>query len=309
MPVYLTEDDVCALLDPEGALAAVEACEKRLASGVVEIMPRERLRLERGAFALMAAVDHELGLACVKSYVATPDGARFVVLLFDERRSELLAVIDADQLGALRTGAASGVAARRLARAGARSLGLIGCGHQALTQAACIRAALPGIERVRAYCRTGERLAEFCERTGAEAALDSQEAARADVVVTITTSPDPVLRGDWLREGALVCAAGANVRRHRELDNEVLVRASFVCCDLREQARLESGDLIEPIEGGVLDWLEVHELHEVVSDAVSGRQSDADIVVFKSNGIAAWDLAAAAAVVERARSEGRGRAL
>jgi alanine dehydrogenase len=309
MAVHLTEDDVRALLDPDAALAAVEACERRLAAGEIEVMPRARLRLDRGALAVMAAVDHELGLACVKSYVATPAGARFAVLLFDERRAELLAVVDADALGAMRTGAASGVAARYLARHGARSLGVIGCGGQALTQVACIRAALPAIERVRGYCRTPERLAEFCRRSGAEPASSQQEAAQADVVVTVTTSADPVLRGDWLREGTLVCAVGANVRRHRELDNVVLERASFVCCDLRRQAEQESGDLIEPIESGVLDWLEVHELHDVVSGAVGGRQRESDIVVFKSNGIAAWDLAVAAAVFERAGGAGRGHAL
>ena len=118
-----------------------------------------------------------------------------------------------------------------------------------------------------------------------------------------------MLRGEWLREGALVCAVGANDPSRRELDNAVLERAAFVCCDSREQSKLESGDLIEPVERGVLDWLEVHELHEVVAGEVNGRPSDADIVVFKSNGIAAWDLAAGARVVELARAAGAGTEL
>ena len=109
------------------------------------------------------------------------------------------------------------------------------------------------------------------------------------------------VRGEWLKPGALVCAAGANNPRSRELDNVVLERASFVCCDWLEQARIESADLIEPVERGVLDWLEVHQLHEVVAGELPGRQSPDDIVVFKSNGIAAWDIAIAAAAVERAR--------
>jgi alanine dehydrogenase len=129
------------------------------------------------------------------------------------------------------------------------------------------------------------------------------------VVVTITSSPDPVLRGDWLRAGTLVCAAGANRPQARELDNAVLQRAAFVCCDSIDDARIESGDLIEPVQQGVLDWLEVHELQEVVAGQVQGRQSDEDIVVFKSNGIAAWDLAIGALAVERARERGVGREL
>lgn len=258
----------------------------------------------------MAAADSELGYAGVKTYVAFGnDTARFVVVLFETARAELAAVIEADRLGRLRTGAASGVAARHLAKPGATTLGVIGCGRQAETQLACIRAALPGLEQVVAYCRTPQRLSAFCERVGAEAGESHRDAAAQEIVVTVTTSRDPVLRGEWLVPGALVCAVGANFLRARELDNVVLERAAFVCCDSLEQARLESGDLVEPVESGVLDWLEVHELQEVVAGDLPGRQSDDDIVVFKSNGIAAWDVAAGAAVLELARQERVGREL
>jgi ornithine cyclodeaminase/alanine dehydrogenase-like protein (mu-crystallin family) len=257
----------------------------------------------------MAASDIGLGLAGGKLYAATGDGVTFVVCLFDAVSSELVSVIEADRLGQLRTGAASGVAARHLARPGASTLGVIGCGHQAETQVACIRAALPSIDSVAAYCRTPERLEAFCAEVGAEAATSHRDAATQDVVVTITSSRDPVLRGEWLSPGALVAAAGATVVTNRELDNAVLERASFVCCDLIEQARLESGDLVEPIEAGVLDWLEVHELHEVVAGELTGRQSDSDIVVFKSNGLAAWDVALGAEAVRLAREQGVGTRL
>jgi alanine dehydrogenase len=233
----------------------------------------------------------------------------FVVCLFELASGSLAAVIEADALGQRRTGAASGVAAKHLARPGARSLGVIGCGWQAESQVAAIRAAVPTIADVVAYCRTPEKLRAFCSATGAEPGESHRDAAEQDVVVTITTSRDPVLRGEWLREGALVCAAGANDPRARELDNVVLERAWFVCCDSREQAQLESGDLIEPVESGVLDWLEVHELQEVVAGVLPGRVSDSDIVLFKSNGLAAWDVAIGVAAVERARELGVGREL
>jgi ornithine cyclodeaminase/alanine dehydrogenase-like protein (mu-crystallin family) len=116
-----------------------------------------------------------------------------------------------------------------------------------------------------------------------------------------------VLGGEWLPPGALVCAVGANRPGARELDNVVLERAAFVCCDSREQARVESADLIEPIGAGVLDWLEVHELQEVVAGELEGRQADEDVVLFKSNGLAAWDVAAAAVALERARERGVGQ--
>jgi len=309
MPLYLTEEDVEALLSIADALEAVEGSFLRLAEGVVENRPRYRLRLDGGALAVMAAADLGLGVAGVKAYAAGRSGASFVFCLFDAASQQTLALIEADQLGRLRTGAASGVAAKYLAPQGARSLGVIGCGWQAETQVAAVRAAVVGIERVVVYCRTAARREEFARRVDAEPAQSPQEAAAQDVVVTITTSKDPVLRGEWLRPGALVVAAGANHPSRRELDNAVLKRAAFVCCDSKEEAMLESGDLIEPVSQGLLDWLEVHELSEVVAGQVQGRQSAEDIVVFKSNGIAAWDVAIAAAAVAKARERGAGREL
>ena len=306
MPLYLTESDVASLLEAADAVAVIEECFRRIARGAVEIAPRRRLRLEDGSLADMAASDRELGVAGGKLYTASPAGASFVVCLFDAEKSKLAAVIEADQLGRLRTGAASGVAARHLAREGATTLGVLGCGKQAETQVGCIRAALPELEQVVAYCRTPERLTSFCDLVGAEPGESHRDAGAQDIVVTMTNSPDPVLRGEWLAPGALVVAAGANVASRRELDNAVLERATFVCCDSLETARLESGDLIEPVQAGVLDWLEVHELHEVVSGEVPGRQSDSDVVVFKSNGIAAWDVALGAEALRRAREQGVG---
>jgi alanine dehydrogenase len=306
VPLYLTEKDVEQLVTPADTIAAVEACLERLARSGVENRPRVRQKTDGGAFAVMSAVDHELHLAGVKSYAWVPAGTPFVVCLFDVERGELAAVIEADKLGQLRTGAASAVAAKHLARDGATSLGVLGCGWQAESQVLSIREAVPTIERVVAYCRTEENLEKFCKKVGAEAAESHREAGEHDIVVTVTTSRDPVLRGEWLQPGALVCAVGANDARARELDNAVLERASFVCCDSREQSKLESGDLIEPIEQGILDWLEIHELQDVVAGETQGRQSAEDIVLFKSNGIAAWDVAAGALALERARTRGVG---
>jgi alanine dehydrogenase len=306
VPLYLTERDVESLLSPADAIAAVEACFERLARGEIDNRPRTRQKADGGVFAVMSAVDHELHLAGVKSYAWVPSGTPFVVCLFDVERGELAAVIEADKLGQLRTGAASAVATKYLAREGVASLGVIGCGWQAESQILSIREAVPTIERVVAYCRTEENLATFCKKVGAEAGESHRDPGEQDIVVTVTTSRDPVLRGEWLKPGAVVCAVGANDRRARELDNAVLERASFVCCDSREQSKLESGDLIEPVEQGILDWLEVNELQDVVAGEVQGRQSPEDIVLFKSNGLAAWDVAAGALVLQRAREQGLG---
>ncbi len=308
MPLYLTESDVEGLITAGEAVPVLESCFRRMAAGAVQNVPRRRLAFEDGSFAVLFAVDRELGYAGTKTYVATAGKATFVVTLFG-LDGELVAVLEADAAGQRRTGAASGVAAKYLARRGATALGVIGCGWQAEAQVEAIRAAVPTVERVLAYCRTPERLQAFCAKTGAEPAESGTEAAAQDIVVTITTSRDPVLRGEWLQAGALVCAAGANDPRKRELDDVVLERAAFVCCDSREDAKLESGDLIDPVRNGVLDWLEVHELQEVVAGEVPGRESDDDVVVFKSNGLAAWDVAIAAELVRRARERGVGTEL
>jgi ornithine cyclodeaminase/alanine dehydrogenase-like protein (mu-crystallin family) len=306
MPLYLRESDVEALLSPEDAVEAVEGCFARLGAGEAENRPRVRIGLAEGLLHVMAAADFGLEVAGLKSYTGFREGARFVVVLFAADRPEVLALIEADRLGQLRTGAASAVAARHLAKPGALTLGLIGTGWQAEAQVECIRAAVPGVEQVVAYSRDAKRLADFCERFGAEPGEYNRDAAEQDIVVTVTTSKDPVLRGEWLQPGALVCAVGANRIESRELDNAVVERAAFVCCDSKEQAKLEAGDLAEPVERGVLDWLEVHELAEVVAGETSGRAQDDDIVLFKSLGIAAEDIAIGALAYERARERGVG---
>jgi ornithine cyclodeaminase/alanine dehydrogenase len=298
VPLYLTEADVGDLLTPADAERAVEESLRRIAAGEVEQPPRTRLQLGDGVFAVMPCVDRGLGLAGLKTYSWTPEGTPFLVVLF--AGGEVEAIVEAERLGQLRTAAASAVAARLLARDGATTVGILGCGRQAASHIVALRAAL-SIERALVYCPNARKLAAFCTEHGCVPAESHSEAAACDVVVTVTTSKDPVVRGEWLQPGAFVIAVGANDPSLRELDNVVLERASFVCTDSREQARVEAGDLIEPIERGVLDWLEVHELHDVVTGDLTGRASDDDIVVFKSNGLAAWDLAVAARVVELAR--------
>jgi ornithine cyclodeaminase/alanine dehydrogenase-like protein (mu-crystallin family) len=289
VPLYVTEAEVAELLTPADARAAVRASLERIARGVVENPTRVRAELPGGVFAVMPCVDHELGYAGLKTYAWLPGGASFLVVLFSIERAELTAVVEAGTLGERRTAAASAVAAQLLAREGAETLGVIGYGRQAASHVVALREALPSLERVLVSGPSEERRDAFCAEHGCEPAGPG-EAAACDVVVTATTAKDPVVCGEWLHDGALVLAIGANDLASRELDDAVLERAAFVCTDSVVQARAEAGDLI-----GRSD---VHELHDVVSGKVDGRASDDEIVVFKSNGLAAWDLAAAARVVE-----------
>jgi alanine dehydrogenase len=297
MPLYLTEEQVADLLTPAEALAAVEGSFDRLARGVVVNPARTRIELPDGAFGVMPCVDLELGYAGLTSSARLPGARPSVVVLFSLERAEVAAIVEARLLGERSTAATSVVAVRLLAHAGTSSLGLIGCGRQAAAHAAALREAVV-FERVVAWCPDPDRRRRFCAAHDCEPAEQPRDAAECDVVVTATTSRDPVVRGEWLREGALVLAIGANEPSARELDNVVLERASFVCTDSLAQARFEAGDLIEPVERGSLDWLEVHELQQVIAEDLRGREHDEDIVLFKSNGLAAWDIAAAARLVE-----------
>jgi alanine dehydrogenase len=300
MPLYVTESEVTGLLTPGDAFAAVEASFLRLANGEVDNRTRINLDLPDGTFAAMPCVDRGLGYAGLKTFAWAPAGSPFLVVLFT-LDGRLEAIVEAEWLSRLRTAAASAVAASRLARDGVESLGVFGNGRQAAAHVDALRDALEGLDRVVVQGPNRERVAAFCAEHDCVPAEEPREAAECDVVVTATTSKDPVLRGEWLRPGAFVCAIGANNLSERELDNVVLERATFVCCDSRAQARLEAGDLVEPVASGVLDWLEVHELDEVVTGELAGRAGDDDVVVFKSNGLAVWDLATAARVVELAR--------
>src|SRR3954470_15879386 len=284
--LVVTEAQVAELLTPARAIDAVEASFHRLARGAIDNPPRVRAPLPGGDFAVMPCVDRELGYAGLKSYAWLPNGTPFVIVLFSIEHARVEAVVEAELLGRLRTAAASAVAAKHLARSGARTLGVVGTGRQAAAHVAALREVLQ-LERVVVSARDEARVAAFCAEHGCEPG----DPSACDVIVTATTASKPVL--DDVLPGATVIGVGANHLDERELGDAVLRRATFVCTDSREQARLESGDL-----AGV----DAHELQDVVAGAIAGRTSDDDVVIFKSNGLAAWDIAAAAAVVATART-------
>jgi ornithine cyclodeaminase len=298
---FFREGDVAKHLSMSATLDAVEASFRRLAAGVVRQQPRTQLHHADGYFAAMCVADGGLGLATVKSYTVV-DGVLdgFVVTVNSLRDGRAQAVIEADLLTKLRTGAGSGVAAATLARAGASSLGIIGCGRQAPFQLDAIRCALPGVSSVRAWTRRPDQLADFCARTGASPAASAQEAAGCDIVVAATTSSTPVIRGEWLRPGALVIAIGGDAHGDRELDDAVIERAALITCDSIASSRQEAADLWAPAESGLVAWDDVVELQAVVAGTHPGRTDAEEIILFKSNGMGAWDVAAAAALIAAA---------
>ena len=314
MTLYLTEQDVTQLLTMPDTLAAVESVFKAQATGDATNEPRKRVRAKGAILHVMSGAVAQLGLLGLKAYTVTRSKARFHVSLYDAASGELLGLIEADRLGQMRTGAASGVATKYLARDDAQTVGIYGTGWQARSQLAAV-CAVREIQTVKVYSRSAENRARFCAEMSEQLHIKNitpveqpaQAAEGADIIITITTSREPVLEGAWLEPGVHINAAGSNSILRRELDDEVIKRASFITVDSLEQARIEAGELVTAVEKGALTWERVHELRRVINGETQGRQNTQDITLFKSLGLAIEDIATAAVVYKRARQLGAGR--
>lgn len=337
---FFSEEDVSRLVDIHDAIEAVEEAFRLAARGEASNRPRERVAASGPArpagFAgsaqgqapssrahtrtwlhIMPAAMEVPGVVGFKAYVSGPSGSRFMVFLFDAASGEPLAALEAGKLGQLRTGAASAVASRRMARPDSRVMVMFGCGWQASTQLLALTAVLP-LRRVWVVGRRPGSAEAFCERMrplvgevelrplvgGATGSADVERAVgEADVVTTITTSREPVLLGRWLRPGTHVNAAGSNHPARQELDAEAVLRAERVVVDDLEQARRESGDLIAAEPRG-FDWARALPLAGVVAGQLPGRLSQEEVTLFESQGVALEDVALAARVVAKAERTG-----
>ncbi|HLJ56100.1 MAG TPA: ornithine cyclodeaminase family protein, partial [Chthonomonadaceae bacterium] len=231
----------------------------------------------------------------------------------DARTGELLALIEADRMGQIRTGAATGVATACLAadRRGLR-VGIYGAGWQAQSQLEAV-CAVRAIVGVRVYSRTAEKRDAFCRDMTARLGVPVEPAERpedaaagAEIVITATTAREPVLRGEWLMPGAHVNAVGGNLLMKREIDDAVIARSGLIVVDSIEQARVEAGDLLAPFERGLFRWEQVRELYEIVAGSHPGRMAEDQITLFKSIGIALEDVAVAARIYRNAIEQGAG---
>jgi ornithine cyclodeaminase/alanine dehydrogenase len=269
--------------------------------------PRRRVRNPDVVLHTMSAACAAYGLVGFKAYTTSRTGNRFDVVLYDGNTGEMAAWIEADWLGQVRTGAASGLATRLMARPDAARVGLLGAGKQARTQLEAV-CAVRDIVEVLVYSRRADArqafAAEMQERLGVRVvpvAAPHEAATGMDIVITATTSSTPVLEGRWLGEGTHINAVGSNALTRAELDPLAIRLADTIVADSVEQCRIECGDFVAPLEQGILDWSRVIELSDVVVGRQLGRPTPESITLFKSLGIAIEDLAVAARVLERAR--------
>ncbi|HEY8489922.1 MAG TPA: ornithine cyclodeaminase family protein [Dehalococcoidia bacterium] len=314
MALFLREAEVTELLTMDAALAAVEEAFRQQGLGQATNHPRTRFVMKGGVFHLMAGALPEQGAFGFKAYTAYPGrGVRFKVTLYDAASGDILAVMEADRLGQVRTGAASGVATKYMAREDASVVGIFGTGWQARTQLEAVCKVRP-VRLVKAYGRDPERRKRFARemaellRVTVQPVEAPEEAVRGcDVVITITNAREPVFDGAWLEPGTHVNAAGSNYLIKREIDDAAVARAAVIAVDDLAQAKLECGDLLHPVERGLVRWSQVRQLGDVVAGLAPGRRSPDDVTLFESQGIAIEDVAVARRVYDLARERGVGQ--
>jgi alanine dehydrogenase len=312
MALILREKHVRSLLSMRDTVAVLEEAFNALAQGVVKNQPRERLAFGGGVLNMMAASAPSFGVVGYKTYTAFREGVRFVVMLFSAQDGHLLALVEADWLGSMRTGAASAVATKYLARPESEVVGMIGAGHQALTQLMGMCVVFP-ITRAYVYSRRAPERELFCSEMArllhinvipVESARQAVESA--DIVITATTASEPVLQGDWIREGCHINAIGSNWTTKREVDVATLQRCELIVTDSFEQAQKEAGDFIVPANENLLNWGQIRELAEVMLDDGPQRELPQDITLYKGLGIALEDIVTAAHVYQLAYQQGLG---
>lgn len=314
MAILLRESDIERLATMDTAIDAVEQAFRSQGEQKADIASRRRCRLDHGMLHVMSASLPSLGYAGLKSYTTVGGINRFVILLY-KGDGQLAALMEADKLGQLRTGAASAVATRYMSRPDSSRLGLFGAGLQARSQLLALCTVRP-IDKVLVYSRNEERRERFCKEMSEAAGIrvlaasDPEEAVReADILVTATNSSEPVFRGEWLAKGTHINAIGANSLSRQEIGPEVVGKAACVVVDSKEQAMLESGDLARAAEAEAFYWEDARELGLVVIGDFPGREDDSEITLFESHGIALEDVALAARIYEKALETGAGEPL
>lgn len=316
MTLHISEAEVREVLAMPQAIAAVEEISRKQGTGEVVVHPRRRFELPGGGFFhYMAAADYSAGYVAMKQYTYVRGKLRFLVPLYEMASGDLLALIEADYMGQLRTGAASGVATKYLARGDSRVAAIIGTGGQARTQLQAV-AAVRKLESARVYGRDAAKREFFAKEMSAKlgipvasSATSADAVGGADIVCTATTASNPVFNGADLSPAVHINAIGANHAHKRELDDETVASADVIVVDSVEQSRQEAGDLILAFRGDEICWTGVKKLSDVVAGKNSGRTSNSEVTLFKSNGIASWDLAVAMKVYALAREKKLGREL
>ena len=312
MALFLKDEDVAQCVTMDAMLEAIESMQRQYGDGQAHNMTRRKIIADSGMLSVMGGGLFHQGLLGVKTYTVVKGSYSFQVSLYDANTGELLLYTQANRLGQLRTGATTGVAVKHLANPEDATVGIIGTGGQAPTQLEAL-SKVRGIKRIKAYSRTQERREEFARRmtdtmvVEVSAATSNEDAVRdCDIVLCIAATMDPVVEAAWLKDGSTLIGAGPTTWRAREVDEAVITRAGKLIVDSTEQAAIEAGDLCSAVDKGIIQWSKVHELRHVVSGAVTGRDSNDQVVYAKIMGTGVADVAAAKLAYDSAKAAGLG---
>ena len=312
MALFLKDEDVAQCMNMDAMLKAIETMQREYGDGQAHNMTRRKIIAEGGMLSVMGGGLFHQGLLGVKTYTVVKGAYSFQVSLYDANTGELLLYTQANRLGQLRTGATTGVAVKHLANSGEAAVGIIGTGGQASSQLEAV-SKVRDIKKIKVFSRTQDRREEFARRMtdamGVEvSAADTNEAAvrDCDIVLCIAATMEPVVEGAWLKDGSTVMGAGPTTWRAREVDEATFKRAGKLIVDSTEQAAIEAGDLCSAVDKGIIQWSKVHELRHVVSGAVTGRDSDDQVVYAKIMGTGVADVAAAKLAYDSAKAQGLG---
>ena len=309
--IYLTEEDVKSLVAMDDSIAALEGAFGQWNDPSRANLPRRRLDLPKKYFNVMAAAIPGSDIFGYRGYTSA---IRFnLLVLLSLKREEPIALIECGWLSRTRTGAASGLATKYLARDDAKIMGLIGTGRISADQVRAV-AAVRKLEELRVYSRDAEKRDWFAGEMAKEfdfsvISAETAEACvdNADIITTATNSKEPVLMGDWLKPGAHVNGAGANDGKRREIDEPALFKSDIVVVDDLEQAEIEAGILIDTINQNQFSWDKVVELGDIVSGTKPKRTSPEQITFFHSLGLAFEDVAFGSLIYDKAIQTGIGR--
>lgn len=317
MALFLRENDVKNLLSMEEAIHSIEKSWHSVSRADATNYPRQRSTMNGITLNILPSVSMELDMAGIKSYpIIRSDvtvGSSFTMLLYKISTGMLEAILEADSLGQIRTGAASGVATKYMARPDSRVLTLFGAGYQARTQLEGIYHVLPQLERVNVISRSRERKEQFCHEMMSQIEIEitgnlepEKAVTQADIITTATGAVDPVFDGRWLRPGVHINATGSNFANKRELDTAAIRRADRIAVDDKAVARQECGDLIAAQTELRLDWNSIIPMSDIVGGQAEGRATSDEVTLFESHGLGLQDLAAAYSVLKAARERGVG---
>ena len=312
MARILTDSEIKSMVGIGEMMDAVEEMHRRYAVGEAFNADRRTVELGDGHLALMGGGLAYEGLYGAKTYTTVAGSQQYHVTLYDASTGRLKAFIHANWLGALRTGATTGVAVRHLANTDADVLGMIGTGYQAQTQVMAVAEAR-SLRQVKVYSRRPGPRADFAAKLSQVLGIEvlpvdgAREAVEGSgIVVCLTTTKEPVLDGVWLEEGALLVSAGPVTLDAQEVDSVSLQRAGLIVTDSLEQARYEAGELVAGVKAGIIKWDDVVQLSHVVAGLTRGRRDSSENIYVKHFGIGVVDIAAAKLAYDLAIAGGVG---